>query len=65
MLVGNILAVSWPRLEDRPALRRRRFVPLHLPQEFPVDLDEYEKAETLGINVRLWDFLFYAVVGLW
>ncbi len=39
MLVGNILAVSWPEVMN------------------------HEKAESLGVSVRFWDFLFYASFG--
>ena len=40
MLVGNILAVSWPEVgQDGAAVRRGRPVPLHLPAPVPRDLD--------------------------
>ena len=40
MLVGNILAVSWPEVgKTAAALRRGRAVSLHLPPQVPGDLD--------------------------
>ena len=64
MLVGNILAVSWPEVgQDRRALWRHRPVSLHLPPQVPADLHDPKKAEASGISVRLWDFLFYASFG--
>ena len=41
MLVGNILAVSWPEVgKTARALRRGRRLPLRLPPPVPGDLDE-------------------------
>jgi zinc/manganese transport system permease protein len=64
MLVGNILAVSWPEVWKTAALYaavgafhyvfRRKFLAISL---------DHEKAEASGLNVRLWDFLFYASFG--
>jgi zinc/manganese transport system permease protein len=64
MLVGNILAVSWPEVWQTAALYaavgafhyvfRRKFLAISL---------DHEKAEASGLNVRLWDFLFYASFG--
>jgi len=64
MLVGNILAVSWPQVGKTAALYagiglfhylfRRPFLTISL---------NHAKAETEGLNVRLWDFLFYASFG--
>jgi zinc/manganese transport system permease protein len=64
MLVGNILAVSWPEVWKTAALYaavgafhyvfRRKFLAISL---------DHAKAEASGLNVRLWDFLFYASFG--
>ncbi len=64
MLVGNILAVSWPEVWQTAALYavigafhfvfRRRFLTISLNPE---------AAEAKGISLRLWDFLFYASFG--
>jgi len=64
MLVGNILAVSWAEVRKTALLYgvvglfhymfRKNFLLISM---------NHEKAESLGINVRLWDFLFYASFG--
>lgn len=64
MLVGNILAVSWPEVRHTALLYalvglfhylfRSRFLAISR---------DHEAAEAQGINVRLWDFLFYASFG--
>src|SRR3954447_14884661 len=64
MLVGNILAVSWPEVLKTGLLYsavgafhyvfRRRFLLISI---------DPQKAEAEGISVRLWDFLFYASFG--
>jgi zinc/manganese transport system permease protein len=64
MLVGNILAVSKGEVLKTAALYgavglfhyifRGKFLAISM---------NHEKAEQLGINVRLWDFLFYASFG--
>jgi zinc/manganese transport system permease protein len=64
MLVGNILAVSKGEVLKTAALYgavglfhyifRDKFLTISM---------NHEKAEQLGINVRLWDFLFYASFG--
>src|SRR2546428_1802840 len=64
MLVGNILAVSWAEARKTALLYgvvglfhyifRKNFLLISM---------NHEKAESLGINVRLWDFLFYASFG--
>jgi zinc/manganese transport system permease protein len=64
MLVGNILAVSWPELARTAALYslvglfhfvfRKRFL--------LISTNEHE-AERLGWNIRFWNFLFYASFG--
>jgi zinc/manganese transport system permease protein len=64
MLVGNILSVSWPELLKTAILYslvglfhyifRRRFL--------MISMNEAE-AERQGVNIRLWDFLFYMSFG--
>lgn len=64
MLVGNILAVSWSDVLHTAGLYaavggfhyvfRRQFLAISMDQE---------RAEADGLNVRLWDFLFYASFG--
>jgi len=64
MLVGNILAVSWPEV-GRTALLygaiglfhyifRHRFLAISM---------DPRKAEASGISLKFWDFLFYASFG--
>jgi len=65
MLVGNILSVSWSELAKTAGLfalvglfhfvLRKKFL--------LISLDEPE-AERRGLNIRLWDFLFYGSFGL-
>jgi zinc/manganese transport system permease protein len=64
MLVGNILAVSWPDVRETALLYgaiglfhyifRKKFLLISM---------NHDKAENLGFNVRLWDFAFYASFG--
>src|SRR5262249_7983847 len=64
MLVGNILAVSWPEVGKTAALYgaiglfhfifRHKFLAISL---------DHERAEAQGASVRFWDFLFYASFG--
>ena len=64
MLVGNILAVSWPEVRTTALLYgaiglfhyifRKKFLLISM---------NHDKAENLGFNVRLWDFAFYASFG--
>ncbi|HXM75979.1 MAG TPA: metal ABC transporter permease, partial [Thermoanaerobaculia bacterium] len=64
MLVGNILSVTWPELAKTAALYalvglfhyifRRRFLAISMDQH---------AAEQQGLNIRLWDFLFYMSFG--
>jgi len=64
MLVGNILAVAWPEVWKTAALYavvgafhfvfRKKFLAISM---------DHAKAESSGLNVRLWDFLFYASFG--
>jgi zinc/manganese transport system permease protein len=65
MLVGNILAVTWPEVWITAALYaviglfhfvfRKRFLAISM---------NHDKAEASSGSVRLWDFLFYASFGL-
>jgi zinc/manganese transport system permease protein len=65
MLVGNIIAVSWPEVYSTALLYgvvglfhfrfRRQFLAISMAHDRP---------EATGLNVRLWDFLFYASFGL-
>ena len=64
MLVGNILAVSWPEVYRTAGLYgaiglfhyifRRPFLDISM---------HHDEEERTGRNVRLWDFLFYASFG--
>jgi zinc/manganese transport system permease protein len=64
MLVGNILAVSWPEVRKTAMLYavvgifhyvfRKKFLLISM---------NHDKVENLGFNVRFWDFLFYASFG--
>jgi zinc/manganese transport system permease protein len=64
MLVGNILAVSWPEVFKTAALYgvigafhyrfRKTFLAISL---------NHDAAVAQGISVRFWDFLFYASFG--
>src|SRR5467141_1543845 len=64
MLVGNILAVSWAEVKKTALLYgavgifhyifRKKFLLISM---------NHAKAEQTGLNVRFWDFLFYASFG--
>ena len=64
MLVGNILAVSWAEVRKTALLYgvigifhfvfRKKFLSISM---------NHGKAEQSGMNVRFWDFLFYASFG--
>jgi zinc/manganese transport system permease protein len=64
MLVGNILAVSWPEVRKTALLYgaigifhfifRKKFLFISM---------NHGKAEQSGTSLRLWDFLFYASFG--
>ncbi len=64
MLVGNILAVSWPEVLKTAALYAGvgLFHYMFRGKFLAISLD-HEKAEAQGVNVRFWDFLFYASFG--
>ncbi|MEO8499868.1 MAG: metal ABC transporter permease [Vicinamibacteria bacterium] len=64
MLVGNILAVSWPEVRETAVLYllvglfhyifRKKFLAISM---------DHDNAEASGLNIKLWDFLFYASLG--
>jgi zinc/manganese transport system permease protein len=64
MLVGNILAVSWREVAETAVLYgaiglfhyrfRKPFLAISM---------SHDREETTGLNVRWWDFLFYASFG--
>ena len=64
MLVGNILAVTWPRSENRrcstAADRAFHFV---FRRTVPGNFARSRAGGGSGVSVRLWDFLFYASFG--
>jgi zinc/manganese transport system permease protein len=64
MLVGNILAVSWPEVAETAALYAAigLFHYLFRGKFLAISLD-HDRAERQGVHVRLWDFLFYASFG--
>ena len=64
MLVGNILAVSWPEVGKTAALYAAigAFHYLFRRQFLAISLDP-EQAERGGLSVKWWDFLFYASFG--
>jgi zinc/manganese transport system permease protein len=64
MLVGNILAVSWPEVGRTAALYAAvgLFHYLFRTRFLSISLDA-AAAEASGLNVKLWDFLFYASFG--
>jgi len=65
MLVGNIIAVSWPEVTQTALLYgavglfhyffRKPFLAISM---------QHDRPEATGLNVRLWDFLFYASFGI-
>src|SRR5215475_9617141 len=70
MLVGNILAVSWPEVAKTAALYggiglfhyvfRRQFLAISMAHHHDMHHHELEQP---ALNVRFWDFLFYASFG--
>src|SRR5438067_7320564 len=64
MLVGNILAVSWPEVAKTAvlygAIGAFHFIFRH--KFLAISMDP-KKAEAEGISIRSWDFLFYASFG--
>src|SRR5437773_9462653 len=64
MLVGNILAVSWPEV-GRTALLYGAIGAFHyvFRSKFLLISMDPRRAEAQGISIRFWDFLFYASFG--
>src|SRR2546423_8722752 len=64
MLVGNILAVSWPEVGKTAvlygAIGAFHFIFRH--KFLAISMDP-KKAEAEGISIKTWDFLFYASFG--
>jgi zinc/manganese transport system permease protein len=65
MLVGNIIAVSWPEVTKTGLLYGAIGV-FHyvLRKPFLSISMQHSNPESTGLNVRFWDFLFYASFGL-
>ena len=65
MLVGNIIAVSWPEVTKTGALYGAVGVFHYLLRKpFLAISMQHDQPEATGLNVRFWDFLFYASFGL-
>ena len=64
MLVGNILAVSWPEV-GRTAILYGAIGLFHyvFRHKFLAISMDHKSAEARGIPIKLWDFLFYASFG--
>jgi zinc/manganese transport system permease protein len=64
MLVGNILAVSWPEVGKTAALYSAvgLFHYIFRNKFLAISMDP-ERAEADGISIKFWDFLFYASFG--
>src|SRR2546425_7698849 len=64
MLVGNILAVSWPEV-GKTALLYGVIGVFHFifRRQFLLISIDPQRAEAEGISIKLWDFLFYASFG--
>lgn len=64
MLVGNILAVSWSEV-GRTAVLYGAIGAFHyvFRHKFLAISMNHDRAESLGLSVRFWDFLFYASFG--
>src|SRR5438067_1460390 len=64
MLVGNILAVSWPEVRKTAVLYALVGIFHYIFRKKSLLISmNHDKAEQLGVNVRFWDFLFYASFG--
>jgi zinc/manganese transport system permease protein len=65
MLVGNILAVSWPEVRKTAFLYGAigAFHYLFRRQFFAITRAHHNRDEAEGLSTRLWDFLFYASFG--
>jgi zinc/manganese transport system permease protein len=65
MLVGNILAVSWPEVGKTAVLYALvgLFHFVYRKQFLAISLDHAAAEASSGLNVKWWDFLFYASLG--
>ncbi len=65
MLVGNILAVSWPEVWSTAGIYAAvgLFHYIFRKQFLAISLDHDNAEANSGLNVKLWDFLFYASLG--
>jgi len=64
MLVGNILAVSWAEVRKTAILYGAIGIFHYIfRNKFLLISMNHDKAEQTGLNVRFWDFLFYASFG--
>lgn len=65
MLVGNILAVSWEEVAKTAALYAAvgLFHYVYRRQFLAISMSHGKGEEPPGLNVRWWDFLFYASFG--
>jgi zinc/manganese transport system permease protein len=64
MLVGNILAVSWPEVRKTAFLYGAIGLFHYLFRKpFLTISSRHDDADLTGLNVRFWDFLFYASFG--
>jgi len=65
MLVGNILAVSWEEVLKTAALYAAvgLFHYVFRKQFLAISMSHRDGADPAGMNVRRWDFLFYASFG--
>lgn len=65
MLVGNILAVSWPEVRHTALLYGAVGLFHYIfRKNFLLISTNPAGAEAKGVSIRLWDFLFYASFGL-
>lgn len=65
MLVGNILAVSWPEVGKTAVMYALvgLFHFVYRKQFLAISLDHASAEANSGLNVKWWDFLFYASLG--
>src|SRR5499433_2034795 len=65
MLVGNILAVSWPEVRKTAFLYGAigLFHFIFRKPFFAVTMAHHDQREPPGLSIRFWDFLFYASFG--
>ena len=64
MLVGNIIAVSWPEVIHTAVLYGAVGIFHYLLRKpFLAISMQHDNPEATGLNVRFWDFLFYASFG--